>query len=262
MPRFVYTPEMLLFLQENYKKITDPLLAERFNQRFGLDKSPAAILSARKRYGFVGGGRMSKEGCQRRRMLTPEQHAWLAVEYIKSSVKECTRRLNEKFGLALSEQQVFAYLKRYKIRSGRTGHFTPGHKLGVGRPGKKNSGCFRKNSVPVNRRPLGAERITKGGYILIKIDEIDPHTGFRGHYVLKHRYIWEQVNGAVPAGKILRFKDGNPQNCTIENLILLDRAEHMELTRLNYDECPEDVQPTVVALAKLKVKTYQKKRKG
>ncbi len=43
----------------------------------------------------------------------------------------------------------------------------------------------------------------------------------------KHRWLWEQAHGAIPKGHIVIFKDGDTMNCVLENLILVDRAEHI-----------------------------------
>lgn len=42
--------------------------------------------------------------------------------------------------------------------------------------------------------------------------------------------LWEAANGPVPPGHALIFADGNKQNITLENLILVTRAQ---LARLN-----------------------------
>ncbi len=42
-----------------------------------------------------------------------------------------------------------------------------------------------------------------------------------------HIINWEAVNGPLPKGHALVFKDGNKQNTAVENLELLSRAELM-----------------------------------
>lgn len=39
------------------------------------------------------------------------------------------------------------------------------------------------------------------------------------------RYTWEKHNGKIPKGKVIVFKDGNPRNCDIKNLLCLTRGE-------------------------------------
>jgi hypothetical protein len=81
--------------------------------------------------------------------------------------------------------------------------------------------CFKKGNLPKNHRPVGSERIVKkGGYIEVKTAE--PKT-----WRLKHRIVWEQNNGPIPKGANIQFRDGNPQNCSIDNLYLITRDRQM-----------------------------------
>lgn len=80
---------------------------------------------------------------------------------------------------------------------------------------------FTKGHVPKNHRPVGYERVSrKDGYISVKIAE--PNV-FR----LKHRIVWEEHHGPIKKGENIQFKDGNPQNCNIENLYLIKRGDQM-----------------------------------
>jgi hypothetical protein len=81
--------------------------------------------------------------------------------------------------------------------------------------------CFEKGHIPKNHRPVGSERILKKwGYIEVKTAE--PKT-----WTLKHRLVWEQHNGRIPKGANIQFRDGNPQNCDINNLYLITRDRQM-----------------------------------
>jgi hypothetical protein len=80
--------------------------------------------------------------------------------------------------------------------------------------------CFKKGRVPHNHRPVGSERITDYGYIEVKVSEPNK-------WKLKHRLLWERHNGSIPKGANIQFRDGNPQNCRIENLYLITRQNQM-----------------------------------
>ncbi|MGB4776008.1 MAG: HNH endonuclease signature motif containing protein [Daejeonella sp.] len=47
-----------------------------------------------------------------------------------------------------------------------------------------------------------------------------------GKWKLLHKHIWEELNGPVPKGFCLWFKDGDPMNCVIENLEMITRKEN------------------------------------
>jgi hypothetical protein len=90
---------------------------------------------------------------------------------------------------------------------------------------------FKKGQKPRNTSPIGHERVSKkDGYVFIKVSDGKP-------MVLKHRYVWEQHYGAVPDGWCVAFRDGNRQNCDIDNLYLLSRKEMAR--RRVLEETPE-----------------------
>jgi len=86
---------------------------------------------------------------------------------------------------------------------------------------------FSKGNVPPNRKPIGHKRITKDGYIEVKVRDLNKNENFE----LKHRLIWEKHNGPIPKGYNVQFKDGNKQNCKIENLKCISNAELAEMNR-------------------------------
>jgi len=126
-----------------------------------------------------------------------------------------------------------------------------------------NPTSFKKGSVPANRKPIGTERIdSKDGFILVKIAEVNPHTGAPTRYKHKHVHVWEQAHGKVPAGLVVAFKDGDKQNCALDNLMLLTRAELLVLNLHGYKGMPDELRPTVLIMAKLEVKAKIRTRPG
>jgi hypothetical protein len=73
-------------------------------------------------------------------------------------------------------------------------------------------------------QPIGTERISKDGYVQRKVnDDMPLQRRWRGVHIIN----WEAVNGQLPKGHVLVFKDGNKQNTAVENIELLSRAELM-----------------------------------
>jgi hypothetical protein len=101
---------------------------------------------------------------------------------------------------------------------------------------------FKKGAAPHNTKYDGHERLSKDGYIEMRIRP--------GKYVLKHRYVWEQHNGPIPPNMIVVFKDGNSQNITIENLQLISRHENMK--RNTIQRFPLELRQTIRIVSKLK----------
>ena len=142
------------------------------------------------------------------------------------------------------------------MNTGRTGYFEKGNiSYNKGRKGICAEGCkktwFKKGHIPKNYRPIGSERITKDGYIEVKI--ADPNK-----WKLKHRVIWEQAKGKVPHGYAIIFKDGNKLNTDIDNLMLVSRKV---LAVMNKSGLYKNGYKEIAALiAELNVKVGEKKK--
>ena len=97
---------------------------------------------------------------------------------------------------------------------------------------------FKKGQNPVNHRDVGSERVNMDGYIEIKVAEPN-------RWRLKHRVIWEQVNGAIPKGFNVQFKNHNRQDCRIENLYLISKAEQMAKENSFWAKYPKEIQEII-----------------
>lgn len=129
--------------------------------------------------------------------------------------------------------------------------------------------AFRKGNVPHTYRGAGHERIdAKDGYVVMIVDEPNPWTGARTRPVHKHRWLWEQKNGPVPAGYALKCLDGNKANTDPSNweavprgvLARLNGGRHKK--RLAYDAAPPELRPVVMTAAKLAHAVYEVRNKG
>lgn len=159
--------------------------------------------------------------------------------------------------------------KRKGWMTGRTGAFEKGQapfnkgkKCEPGRGGNHPNARktqFRKGNLPHNTRYLGHERIDKeDGYVYISVAQPNPHTGYGRRYVLKHVWLWEQVNGPIVEGHALKCLDGDRLNTNPANWEAVPRAMLPRLAGGNryrrvlaYDDAPEELKPTVMAIAKL-----------
>jgi len=99
---------------------------------------------------------------------------------------------------------------------------------------------FKKGQKPKNSKPVGYERITKDGYIEVKIQE--PNV-----FKLKHRVVWENCFGKIPKGHNVQFKDGNPLNTMPENLYLISRSEQLRTKNSMYAKYPKEIQLAIQA---------------
>jgi hypothetical protein len=108
-------------------------------------------------------------------------------------------------------------------------------------PGRMAQTQFRKGqrngTAAAHYMPLGATRLSKDGYLLIKVAEV-PNVFQNINWKLLHVINWERANGRpLPAGHCLVFRDGNKLNAEASNLDLITRAENMR--RNTYHRYPK-----------------------
>lgn len=253
-----WTKKHLQFLRTGYATLTGTELTRAFNARFGLAMPFSAIKSTLKRE-RISCGRLTGKTWGRYRVVTRDQARFIADNYKKLSRGDLLAAFNRLFGAGLLPSQLRTFITNHKIKSGRTGCFEKG--LVPWNTGTKgfthaNIMSFKQGNVPANWEPLGTERLTRDGYIEIKIAERNPYTGRATRYKLKHVVLWEQAHGPVPKGHAVAFRDGEKLHCGLDNLMCVSRAELLRLNKYHYiDQLPE-IKPSVLALAKLEVRAF------
>lgn len=140
---------------------------------------------------------------------------------------------------------------------GNSGSFKIGHV-----PWNKGlKGCFgarktsfKKGNLPHNTRAMYSERLSKEGYIEIKVGI--------NKWISKHRYIWEQhYKRKVPKGKVVIFLDGNNRNFEIENLKLISRGALLILNnRYKHITKARELMNSCVDLSELIISLKKKER--
>ena len=175
---------------------------------------------------------------------TDEERAVLVARYADTKTAIIAAELG------LRESQVYQQAKRLKLgksamflASGLSGRLIYGHERGgatrfkkgqashnkgLRRPGwhrgRMKETMFVKGQMPHNEVPVGTERV-RDGYLCIKIrDDLVPA---RLNWISKHKHVWELANGPVPKSHIVRFKNENSRDLSLENLECVSRAEHV-----------------------------------
>ena len=199
-------------------------------------------------------------------------HVWSNEEkaYLRKIVKghhhkEIVELMNKKFEYKFTLMQIKGAIKRYKLNTGFTGYFKKGSTSF--NKGKKQSeymseesiekskkGRFKKGNEAYNKLPIGSERIrVTDEYIEIKVAE--PNI-----WMLKQRYIYEQVHGKIPKGMLVSFADGNKYNFDPDNLILLTKEQSLKLTRLNLRTEDKELTKTAVKVVDLYISIRNKEK--
>jgi len=112
----------------------------------------------------------------------------------------------------------------------------------------ENATSFKKGQIPHNTRSEGETRKDKDGFVLVKIAH--------RKWIRKHKIIWEQQNGEIPKGYVIRIKDGNKENYSLDNMELITRADNMLLNTVH--RFPTELKQTIKLLKKLKKKINEK----
>lgn len=182
------------------------------------------------------------------------------LDFIKNNCntprKELTDLFNATFGTNQSKSAIHGVCKRNGwLMDKEYWHFNTGSvpfNKGLRGYMKPNRTSFKRGNTPHNYRPVGSERITKDGYVQVKVR--DPKT-----WKLKHVLNWESVHGAIPKNHCIVFIDGNRQNCNIENLQLITRNENARFNQNGYSYYPVELRPTLRAITKLDLAIRQQK---
>lgn len=182
-------------------------------------------------------------------------------EYVSGhSYREIQQEFIKRFGWEITISQVNAYIGNHKLNTGRTGRFVKGQippnkgkKMSPEIYEKCKGTMFKKGNIPPNHRPVGSERTTKDGYIEIKIREPNK-------WMLKHRYLWEQVHGKIPDKHILIFRDNNKTNITLDNLLLISQSQNAVINHTGLSNTIDEAKDAAANYANLS-NLISKKRK-
>lgn len=209
----------------------------------------------------------------KKKIWTPDEDAILIENYPFRSSSEIGKQLgrsmycinNRAFLLGLKKDPEYlrAMLKeagKSLQESGKAHQFSKGHiptNKGQKMPEhvyeRAKATMFKKGHVPVNHKPVGYERITRDGYVEVKVAESNK-------FVLKHRRIWEQANGSIPEGYNVQFRDGDRQNFSLENLYLINRVEQFKNVNCMYARYPKEIQLAIQAKGALQRQINKFKR--
>lgn len=104
-----------------------------------------------------------------------------------------------------------------------------GKKMSEGTRRKLEHTWFQKGNSTWNTKPLGSERVTKDGYIEVKISD-KPYEGRRS-WRSKQLVVYEKAHNCKVDTKknCVIFLDGNNRNFDVKNLYLISRAENRVL---------------------------------
>lgn len=242
---FQYTEEMEKFIHENYMSHNTTELAGMFNEKFGTNKTKDQIRAYRRRHG------LDSTHLQGGLNKVPEEiRDFIFVNHKGTSYADMAEKILQEFGISYTEKQMRSYYKNHKLQSGLTAR-----QPGVAIPGCEK-GWFLKGKLPPNSAPIGTEKIRSNGYIWVKVEELP------NKWRMKHLIVWEEANGPIPKGWKIYFKDGDPLNCNLENLMLVENRVRGIMNRTGLSEYKGDLAEAAVNTARLQLAISDAKKKG
>lgn len=201
---------------------------------------------------------------------------FLKKNYASQDTAEIAKELNrplsgvyakaKKIGISKTKAYKRAIIDRYLIGNpaGFKYRFKKGHvpanlgkEMSPEQYVKSAPTMFRKGHMPVNHKPVGTistrcNRKRGRNYKYVKLAEPNKWQEL-------HRYLWKEHNGPIPEGSNIVFKDGNSENCMLENLEMIPNEELMRRNTI-HNRYPEAVRNAIFLLGQTKrrIKEYER----
>ncbi len=107
----------------------------------------------------------------------------------------------------------------------------------------------RSGKAGAHWMPVGSTRRDGDGYVLRKVSDV-PNVPYYVNWKYEHILVWARVNGPVPKGHCLAFKNGRRDDIRLDNLECITRRERM--ARNTVHNLPKPLAQTVQLLGALK----------
>lgn len=197
---------------------------------------------------------------------TPTADQWLAEMYPDTPNRTIAKVLGCSY-LAIKNRATVLGLKKSPeyLEREKPGCFRPGQaswNKGVSyQPGGRIAESqFKAGHAPANQQPIGTEVVDAYGYRRRKVRDDAPVGRAYKNWKFVHVIVWEEHNGPLPAGQIVRFRDGDPENIDPANLVAVTRGENAVINRwLAMGDLPEGGMDVLITMAKLKMVARKRK---
>lgn len=104
-------------------------------------------------------------------------------------------------------------------------------------------------------KPIGAERMSKDGYLERKVNDDLP---LQARWRAVHLILWEAANGPIPPGHAIAFRNGDKADIRLENLECITRRELMARNAIH--NLPAPVAQTIRLLGALQRQIRRRSR--
>lgn len=179
-----------------------------------------------------------------------------------TSIKDMVSLINDRYGAGtITYLKLKSYLCNHKLHTGRDTRFKKGQEThNKGKPfiagGRSAETQFKKGHKPHNYKPVGTIIYDKDGYKIIKVSDEGRQ---RDKWCFLHRYNWEKAHGAIPQGHMVIFLDGNKENCSLDNLAVIDRGENIVMMKKRLRTSNAELTKAGIAVTKLSLALKKRK---
>jgi hypothetical protein len=195
-----------------------------------------------------------------RQPWTAQQDEWLTQLHPNRSNAEVAQMMGRKVlsvrnrAVKLGLKKSPEYLEREKPGCFREGHSSWNKSMAFEAGGRSSETQFKAGGRPANTQPIGTEVIDSYGYRKRKVRDDAPQGRADKNWRFVHVLVWEEHNGPLPKGHIVRFRDLDGSNIATGNLVAVSRAEHAVINRwMAMGELPEGGLDVLITMAQIKI---------
>lgn len=259
-----YAPEVHAFICEHVAGRSAEELAQMTNAAFGTSFTKSSMKSYKTNHGLKSGTPCGTPKGDYSKAYPVHIAQYICQNHKGIGPKQMAQLVNDTFSTNYTHAQMKGYYANHDLNSGLTGRYEKGHiSHNKGRKGYYAPGCekgwFKKGEQPWDTMPVGTVVTKSDGYLWKKID--DKPGVWTQNWRQLHLLLWEESHGAVPEGHRVIFKDGNRQNCVLENLALISLAENAVMNKKGLRFNNADHTETAILITRVRL-TASKRRKG
>ena len=194
------------------------------------------------------------------REWTAAEDAKIRDMYPNTSNRKIAEVLGRTYGAIKNRATVLKLSKCADyVASAKPGQFPKGHAawnkgINFDSGGRSAEVRFKPGHVPANVQPVGTEVIDCYGYRKRKVTDDAPKSRGYRNWKFVHVIVWEEHNGPLPKGHLVRFRDSDQNNLDPGNLVAITRGENAVINRwMAMGALPEGGMDALITMAKLKM---------
>lgn len=201
-----------------------------------------------------------------RRIWTAAEDAWLRDMYPTVQNRKIATVIGRSYSsiknrsIVMGLQKAPEYIKEESPGCFRKGHEPWNKGTNFTSGGRSAETRFKPGTMPPNHQPIGTEVVDTYGYRKRKVRDDAPKGRTYQNWKFVHVIVWEERNGPLPKGHLVRFRDADIENVDPGNLVAITRGENAVINRwMAMGNLPEGGIDVLITLAKLAMTARKRK---